>query len=135
MPEFVKIKELLIRRKRVKNKIFPIIKTIVFMIISTAIMILLMTLLFYKAEIDENGIRIGAVITYLITTFIGGFIFGKVNESKKYLFGLMIGAVYFVLLIICSAMFGSGENMFSGRMIIAMISCLSGGMLGGMISS
>lgn len=118
-----------------KNKIVPIIKTIVFMIISTAIMILLMTLLFYKTEIDENGIRIGVIITYYITTFIGGFIFGKVNESKKYLFGLMIGAVYFVLLIICSAMSGSGGNMFSGRMIIAMISCLAGGMLGGMISN
>ena len=47
----------------------------------------------------------------------------------------MIGAVYFVLLIICSAMSGSGGNMFSGRMIIAMISCLAGGMSGGMISN
>lgn len=118
-----------------KNKIIPIIKTIVFMIITTVVMILLMTLLFYKAEIDEKGIRIGAVITYFITTFIGGFIFGKVNESKKYLFGLMIGAVYFILLIICSAVLGSSGNMFSGRMAIAMISCLAGGMLGGMISN
>ena len=58
-----------------KNKIVPIIKTIVFMIISTTIMILLMTLLFYKTEIDENGIR------------IGDNMFGNVWKWWKYVFG------------------------------------------------
>lgn len=118
-----------------KNKIIPAVKTVAFMSITTATMILLMSLLFYKAEIDDKGIKLGVVITYFITTFIGGFIFGKVNEKKKYLFGILIGVIYFLLLMVCSLIWGNIETLFTGRILAALISCIAGGMIGGMVSN
>ena len=111
------------------------VKTLILMSLATTVMILLMSLLIYKAQIGDKGIGIGVIITYFVTTFIGGFVFGKVNEKRKYLYGLLIGAVYFTILIICSMIFLEGSGIFGNRLIISLASCMIGGMAGEMISN
>ena len=118
-----------------KKQVISVVKTLIFMSLATTVMILLMSLLFYKAQIGDKGIGIGVIITYFVTTFIGGFVFGKVNEKRKYLYGLLIGAVYFTILIICSMIFLEGSGIFGNRLIISLASCMIGGMAGGMISN
>lgn len=52
------------------------------MSLATVILIVSLSLLFYKVGISNTGLMIGVICTYFITNFIGGFIFGKVNEKK-----------------------------------------------------
>ena len=97
-------------------------------------MLLLMTLLFYKVQINNNKIMIGVYITYVLSNFVGGFIFGKIAGRKKYLYGMLVGAVYFVVLLIISIIVLKGTNVFTDEFLFALIACIAGGMLGGMIS-
>lgn len=117
-----------------KNKIFTILKMTICMYATTVILLLLLTFIFYKAQISNSKIIIGIVAIYFLSTFVGGYIFGKVMENKKYLYGLSIGAIYFVLLFIVSAIVSKNFSPVSGSTLGALISCLAGGTFGGMIS-
>ena len=118
----------------VKNKVFRIVKTLVCTYITTLLMLLIMTLLFYKLQINNSKIMIGVYITYVLSNFIGGFIFGKIAGRKKYLFGMMVGAVYYLILLLISVIVMKEANIFTPDSLFALLACVGGGMLGGMIS-
>lgn len=118
----------------VKNNVFRIVKTLLCTYITTLLMLLIMTLLFYKLQISNGKIMIGVYITYVLSNFIGGFIFGKIAGRKKYLFGMMVGAVYFLILLLISIIIMKEPNIFTTDSLYALLACVGGGMLGGMIS-
>lgn len=118
----------------VKNNVFRIVKTLLCTYITTLLMLLIMTLLFYKLQISNGKIMIGVYITYVLSNFIGGFIFGKIAGRKKYLFGMMVGAVYFLILLLISIIIMKEPNIFTKDSLYALLACVGGGMLGGMIS-
>jgi putative membrane protein (TIGR04086 family) len=112
-------------------------KTLIFMALVTAALIILMSFLFYKAQISDTGIHIGVICTYLASTFVGGFVYGKIKERRKFLHGIMIGAVYFCILILCSYIVGGNNSVeiFTQQGLIAFVCCVVGGMTGGMVSN
>lgn len=117
-----------------KNKAFTVLKMTICMYATTVILLLLLTLIFYKAGISDSKIIIGIVAIYFLSTFIGGYIFGKIMENRKYLYGLSIGGVYFLVLVFVSAIVSKDFSLLSGSTVSALISCLVGGTFGGMIS-
>ena len=110
------------------------IKTVLAMCITTGILLVLVSFVYYKMHISESSIRIGIIAIYFISTFIGGFIFGKIKEKNKFLYGMMVGAVYFVVLFLVSAIFAKDFSGISSQTAYALLSCLLGGMNGGMLS-
>ena len=100
----------------------------------TGILLLILTLLLYKAGLSEENIDAGIILTYAISTFSGGFVIGKLTGTKKFLWGLAVGIVYFVLLLLIS--FGVYHSLQSdpAGLASAFLLCAGGGMLGGMIS-
>lgn len=100
----------------------------------TGILLLILALLLYKAGLSEENINAGIILTYVISTFSGGFVIGKLTGMKKFLWGLLLGVVYFVLLLLIS--FGIYHSLQSDPMSLAttFLLCAGGGMLGGMIS-
>lgn len=84
--------------------------------------------------LPDNKITIGIIVIYCLSTLISGFIAGKVKKSKKFLWGLLIGCTYFIILAILS--FIISKELFSNEDMIlpALISSAGGGMLGGMLS-
>ena len=61
-----------------------------------------LTLLLYKAGLSEENVNAGIILTYVISTFSGGFVIGKLTRVRKFLWGLLLGVVYFVLLLLIS---------------------------------
>ena len=66
--------------------------------------------------------------------FLGGFLLGKGVRKNKFLGGLILGAVYFVLLIILFRNRQPRKFRGFGRMISTFLLCAAGGMVGGMLS-
>ena len=102
--------------------------------IMTGILLLILTLLLYKAGLSEENINAGIILTYVISTFSGGFVIGKLTGARKFLWGLLLGVVYFLLLTLISL--GIYHSLQSDLMNLTttFLLCAGGGMLGGMIS-
>ena len=75
------------------------LKSLLCAYVVTGIMLLILTLLLYKAGLSEENVNAGITLTYVISTFAGGFVIGKLTGVKKFLWGLLTGILYFVLLM------------------------------------
>ena len=100
----------------------------------TGVLLLLISFLLYRFDLSEQIVMIGIVAIYAISTFVGGFIAGKIKGERKFLWGLLMGLIYFLLLLFIS--FGvyrqvqqDGRNLLTTALL-----CIAGGMLGGMLS-
>lgn len=117
-----------------KRNIFQIFKALIVVAMVTAALLLLLAFLLYKFNLSDGAVMAGIVAVYAISNFIGGFIIGKVKGERKYIWGIIVGITFFVTLSILSFMI-TGHLYGSGvRAVIALVSCVAGGMLGGMCS-
>ena len=100
----------------------------------TAVMLLILALLLYKMNLDESKVAAGILITYIVSGFTGGFVAGKGIANKKYLWGLGVGMLYFLILICVSAVSGRILLQQGLHLFTTMIFCAGSGMMGGMLS-
>lgn len=119
---------------RQNTKIIYLLKGLLFSYIITAFTILLLSFLMLKLNLPSAVISGGINFIYILSAFTGGFYIGKKVEQKKFLWGLVMGILYFIVLMIVSLIIGrvtpySMVSIFT----VFIISSLSG-MLGGMIS-
>ena len=121
-------------RPEIEKRAADVLKALLCAYIVTGILLLVLTLLLYKAGLSEENVNAGIILTYVISTFSGGFVIGKLTRVRKFLWGLLLGVVYFVLLLLISL--GIYHSLQSDLMNLAttFLLCAGGGMLGGMIS-
>ena len=100
----------------------------------TGLLLLILAFLAYKANLSEQGSRIGILVIYVLSSFVAGFITGKKSKKRKFLFGAMMGICYFVVLLLLSL--GIHDKVAPGAFAkwSAGLLCMGGGMLGGMLS-
>ena len=121
-------------RRGIEQRAADMLKSLLCAYIVTGILLLILTLLLYKAGLSEENINAGIILTYVISTFSGGFVIGKLTGARKFLWGLLLGVVYFLLLTLISL--GIYHSLQSDLMDLTttFLLCAGGGMLGGMIS-
>lgn len=100
----------------------------------TACLLLLLAFILYKFRISESIVNIAVIVIYVSMTFIAGFIAGKCYKVKKFLWGLILGSVYFLILVLVSLIGGVSDAVIGSGMITTYLLCAGGGMLGGMLS-
>ena len=76
----------------------------------------------------------GIIFTYIVSSFIGGFIVGKKVEQRKFIWGLFMGIAYFIIIMLVSLMMNRVSPLPLGSLLTTFIICGMSGMLGGMIS-
>lgn len=116
------------------SKVIVIIRDLLISYIVTGILLLLLAFLMLKIDVSNTILSGGIIVTYILSTFIGGFLLGKSAEQKRFMWGLGMGALYFVVLFLVSILTNSLVGMEASRMVSVMIICLFSGMLGGMVS-
>ncbi len=125
-------------RNEKKNPIMALSLTVTVMYLISAVLLLVLAFLLYQMELTEEMVKIGIIIVYLISGFAGGFLIGKQMQDKRYLWGLLAGIIYYVLLFLFSilAKQGMAEEMAIDliRMITTLLLCAVSGMAGGMLS-
>lgn len=117
-----------------KSKVFYVIRALLFSYILTIIILLILSLLVYKVDISSGIIRIGIILSYILSTFLGGLIMGKNVGEKKYLWGMGLGILYFLLILAISIVLNKNNFSGSASMITVLAMCTMGGTLGGMVS-
>ncbi|MBR4082907.1 MAG: TIGR04086 family membrane protein [Lachnospiraceae bacterium] len=100
----------------------------------TAIILLVLALLLYKFQLSKSVISTGIILTYVFTCFMAGNLAGRQMKQKRFLWGLLMGIAYFVVLLLLSIVVNSSIGTVSDSLFTTLILCIGGGMLGGMLS-
>lgn len=116
-----------------KLPIIYLLKGLFFAYILTGALLALLSFLLYKMNLGEKPVAIGIIVIYVAATFFAGFLAGKRMKSRRFLWGLLEGAAYFLILALLSLLTG-GETLAPGRSFFTTLAlCAGGGMLGGML--
>lgn len=121
-------------RQGIEQAAVRMLKALLCAYVVTGIMLLILTVLLYKAGLSEENVNAGIILTYVISTFAGGFVIGKLARVKKFLWGLLTGALYFVLLLLISLGVYHTLQAEIVNLLTTFLLCAGGGMLGGMVS-
>ncbi|QHQ61194.1 TIGR04086 family membrane protein [Anaerocolumna sedimenticola] len=116
------------------SKVVVILRDLLISYMVTGILLLLLAFFMLKADLSGGILNGGILLTYVLSSFAGGFLLGKSADQKRFLWGLGMGALYFIMLVLISILTNSVMGMEASRVITVMVICLFSGMLGGMIS-
>lgn len=119
---------------RKQTWVLPILKILLFMYIVTGILLVILAGLLYKMQLSEGVVSAGIVVIYVLSGFLGGFLSGKIMKTRKFLWGMVMGACYFLILTVGSIAFGHGIDMELSRFFTTLVLCIGSGMIGGMAS-
>lgn len=118
----------------VEKRILQILKALLCAYAVTGILLLVLTLMLYKMNLSEENVNAGITLIYVISTFASGFVMGKLAGMRKFLWGILTGVLYFVLLLLISFGLYHSLQADSVNLAAAFFLCAGGGMLGGMVS-
>lgn len=122
------------QKNKMIQKVMWVLKSLLASYIVTGLFLLLLTFLVYRFKLDEQMVVAGIVLIYVVSTFIGGLILGKLAKRRRFLWGSMLGSLYFLLLFLISYGVYREFNTNGVNAITTVILCVGGGMSGGMIS-
>lgn len=111
-----------------------LMKSLLFSYILTVLMLGVLAFLLYKLQLGEKAVSIAIIVIYVAATFFGGFLAGKRMRSRRFLWGLLVGGAYFIILAAVSLIAGKGNIQMGNSFFTTLVLCAGGGMLGGMVS-
>lgn len=126
------------RSKKINNgsveKLSWLIKSLLCAYAVTGILLSFITFVLYKWELDETKVMAGVMSVYILSTFAGGFLAGKLSKKRKFLWGFLTGLCYFAILLFVS--YGIYHSLANGgvNVLLVFLLCIAGGTIGGMIS-
>lgn len=97
-------------------------------------LLLLLTLLVYRFHLPETGVHIGICAIYVLASFVAGLVCGRQVVSRRFLWGLAAGGLYFVVLLLASLVAGHQVMEETARTVLVLFLCTMSGMFGGMVS-
>ncbi|QOV20851.1 TIGR04086 family membrane protein [Blautia liquoris] len=116
------------------QKILRVGKALLAAYVVTAVCLLTVAFLLLKLDLSQSNVSVGIIVTYLVSCFLGGFILGKTMEQRKFLWGMVLGIIYFLITLIISLVAFHGISSSVNHLFTTLLICIAGGMAGGMVS-
>lgn len=111
------------------------IKGVVFAYAVSAIILLVIAFLMFQWDVAEGVVRGGVIFAYVISCFVYGMIVSRHQTGRRYLWGILAGGTYYIILLIVSMICNRAVFTSIPGIWPALFLCLSGGMLGGMVQA
>ena len=101
----------------------------------TGVLLLGLAFLLYKFGLGESQVNLGIMVIYILSCLAGGFYMGRKGKTRRFLWGMGLGAGYALLLMAVTYLterpFGGGDLT---EILLMFFICIMGGALGGMLS-
>ena len=100
----------------------------------TGVLLLVLAYLLYKFALGESQVNLGIMVIYILSCLAGGFYMGRKGKTRRFLWGMGLGAGYALLLMAVTYL---TERPFGGdlmEILLMFFICIMGGALGGMLS-
>ena len=124
----------MLKKLNLSNRLTFLLKCLLLSYLLTTGLLLLLALMLYRFQLSEKVVSVSIIAIYIIVTFLAGFITGKREGNRKFLWGLFIGAMYFLVLLLISLGVNHGIAQTSMNFLTVLMLCAGSGMLGGMVS-
>ena len=124
----------MLKKLNLSDRLTFILKCLLLSYLLTTGLLLLLALLLYRFELTEKVVSVCIIGIYILVTFLAGFLAGKREGSRKFLWGLLLGGLYFLILLVISLTVNRGMGEVGGNFFTVLILCCGSGMLGGMLS-
>lgn len=124
----------MLKKLNLSDRLTFILKCLLLSYLLTTGLLLLLALLLYRFNLMEKVVSACIVGIYILVTFLAGFLAGKREGNRKFLWGLLLGGLYFLILIVISLIVNQGMGEVAGNFFTVLILCCGSGMLGGMLS-
>ncbi|MCI9338313.1 MAG: TIGR04086 family membrane protein [Lachnospiraceae bacterium] len=111
-----------------------LLKSLLFSYILTGMLLAILAFMLYKFGLGERAVSIAIIVIYVTATLLSGFVAGKRMKSRRFLWGLVMGCAYFLILAVVSLIAGKGDVQVGSSFFTTLALCAGGGMLGGMLS-
>jgi putative membrane protein (TIGR04086 family) len=118
----------------IANKPLFLLKTLFFSYLLTGVLLFILAFVLYKLRLNNTQIQTGVYLIYLVSCFLGGFLTGKHMKNRRFLWGMLMGSLYFLILFLVSSLFGKPLESGSRYLLLVLALCLAGGTSGGMLS-
>ncbi|MDO4262471.1 MAG: TIGR04086 family membrane protein [Eubacteriales bacterium] len=109
-----------------------VLKALLVSYVLTGLLLLATAGLLYRFRLDEGKVRIAIILTYILSCFAGGFLAGKMMKSRKFLWGVLLGFLYFAIMLLVSVAVNRQLDGTAVSFATTLILCILGGMMGGM---
>lgn len=116
--------------KNVKKLLFSIAMAMML----TIILLLLLAMGLYLFQWNMEKVMIGMIGIYIISCMTGGWIAGRTIKKQKYVWGALIGLLYFLVAILISVLSETGIRSQGVELLAIAVMCLGAGTFGGMIA-
>lgn len=117
-----------------KSKLQVTLRNLLITYIMTGILLLILAFALYRFRLKEGQIRIGVNAVYIITCLLGGILMGKSIPQRRFFWGLILGLMYFLILLAVSFLLNKGLNGTLNQILTTMAVCAVSGTAGGMLS-
>lgn len=99
----------------------------------SAVGMVLASLIFYAVGEGQNRIRVSVYVVVVLAVLIGGIYAGHRIGYRRFLWGLALGAIYYITLCLISVVSGCMAAARWQFCLPFVLLCLGSGMLGGML--
>lgn len=117
-----------------RSKLQITLKNLLFAYILTGILLVVLAFALYRFQLKESQIRMGVNLVYVLTCIFGGFLMGKGIKQRRFFWGLLLGLLYFLILLAVSFLLNKGINGTMNQILTTMAVCAVSGTAGGMLS-
>jgi len=116
------------------QKIICLFRTTILCYLISFLLISLAAFILFKSNLSASQMKPGIYAIYAIACLFGGFLTGRRLQEKRILWGIILGFIYFVVLLLLSFALTHTFPQLSAKTLITLCLCLIGGLIGAIIS-
>ena len=116
------------------QKSSSVIKCLIVSYLVSGAGLLLLALLLLKYQLDERKVSAGILAVYILSGLSGGIYMGKTAERKRYLWGMILGSIYWGILMLLTIFSGAGTGSGVKGAFLTLLICAGSSTLGAMVT-
>ena len=113
------------------GQVLRMMKTLLVAYVMTGLFLLITAGLMYRFELSEGKVKIAVIGIYVLSCFTGGFLAGRMMKNRKFLWGSLLGFLYFAVMLTVSVAVGRELKEAVMGISTTFFICIISGMIGG----
>lgn len=111
-----------------------LLKGLLFSTLIFALSILLLAFLMMKTGWGDSVMYPMLIVFFCLSAFLGGRYFAKHASSKRFIWGILFGTVFFALYVLITYFISGNDTLLSKHAMAFLLTAAGGGCVGGMLS-